>query len=180
MIVAWQSASFPASSTTVMVTTVAPRPRTVPAGGAWLTTRLADDVQLSVATICGVRSGRIAAQVPSAASVALAAHVVITGSCVSWIVNTWSQVTVFPHASVERYVRVRMAGLLPPITSPSCVTVGVPQLSVLVTRLTSAAGTFATHWTDVPAGQEIVGGVLSSTVKTCTQLALLPQSSVTV
>ncbi len=68
-------------------------------------------------------------------------------------------------------------GQLPDQTSLMKVTVGVPQLSVAVTRVISGAGTSVTQATVTAAGQVICGAMLSLTVMVCVQVVVLPQLS---
>jgi hypothetical protein len=68
-------------------------------------------------------------------------------------------------------------GQLPAHTSPAQVTTGVPQLSVAVTVLMSAAGTSVMQATVTPAGQVMMGAMLSFTVIVWLQVAVLPQLS---
>ncbi len=69
-------------------------------------------------------------------------------------------------------------GQVPFHTSLTKVTAGVPQLSVADTKVISGAGTCVMHSNVRLAGQVICGGVMSSTVIVCAQVAVLPQLSV--
>jgi hypothetical protein len=63
-------------------------------------------------------------------------------------------------------------------TSPTKVTVGVPQASLVVTDAMFGAGTVALQPRVTLAGQVIDGGVISTVlVIVCEQVALLPQPS---
>src|SRR5687768_14524291 len=67
------------------------------------------------------------------------------------------------------------------MTSPAWLVVTMPmQLSEVMGEARSTGGTRLAHCTVTFIGHVIVGGVLSSTVKVCVQVAELPQSSVTV
>jgi hypothetical protein len=63
------------------------------------------------------------------------------------------------------------------VTSPTSVIVTAPQLSLAVTLFVLGAGTWLAQDTVTGAGQEILGGALSSTNMVCTQELELPQSS---
>src|SRR5687767_11096151 len=67
------------------------------------------------------------------------------------------------------------------MTSPAWLVVTMPmQLSEVMGEARSTGGTRLAHCTVTFIGHVIVGGVLSSTVNVCVQVAELPQSSVTV
>jgi hypothetical protein len=68
-------------------------------------------------------------------------------------------------------------GQVPLHTSLINVTAGVPQLSVAVTVVISAAGTSVMQATVTAAGQVICGAMLSLTVMICVQVVVLPQES---
>ena len=67
--------------------------------------------------------------------------------------------------------------VLPSLRSPTKVIVTLPQLSLAVTKLISAAGTSPEHSTVTGPGQVIVGGVISPIVIVWVQVLVLPQSS---
>src|SRR5687767_13763967 len=92
---------------------------------------------------------------------------VIVGGVLSKTVIVCTQVDELLHASVALYVLVtvnRLIHVMLETTSPTCVTVAGPQLSVAVTAPVLTAGSWLAHCTVTFAGQVIVGGVLSSTV----------------
>jgi hypothetical protein len=89
------------------------------------------------------------------------------------------QLAVFPHASVATYVRTTEPVHGSPVNGLSLhVTVtGASQLSDTVTSAGPHGGMPVPHSNVTDGGQEIVGGVLSSTAMICVQLAVLPHSS---
>src|SRR5688572_29833761 len=92
---------------------------------------------------------------------------VIVGGVLSNTVIVCIQVDELLHASVALYVLVtvyRLIHVMLATTSPTCVTVTGPQLSVAVTAPVLTAGSWLAHCTVTFAGQVIVGGLLSSTV----------------
>ena len=107
---------------------------------------------------------------------------VTSGAIVSLISIVCVTSVKFPQPSLARYVRVIVSGqLLPSLASSSCVIVTSPQVSVAVTSEMSEAGTSSVHCTLIPAGLLVItGAVVSTTVITWAQLALLPQASMAV
>src|SRR5713226_8853286 len=92
-----------------------------------------------------------------------------------------TQVAILPHASVAFQVRsipglpVQLAGVAASVE----VMVGVPpQLSVAVAAPVLAGAVEAPHCNCLSGGQVITGGVVSTNVMCCTQVAMLPQASV--
>ena len=73
---------------------------------------------------------------------------------------------------------VRSCGQMPPTVTSLKVMVGVASQSVAVADPVLAGNVLAVHCIVKLAGQEITGGVLSSTTIVCIQLLELPQSSV--
>jgi hypothetical protein len=117
----------------------------------------------------------------SQATVVLAGQFAIVGGTLSFTVIVCVQTAVLLQASVAWYVRFtsKLFAQEPAIVwSPTCVTVGAPQLSVAITEAVFTAGTAVAHTTVMSAGQVIVGTVLSSTVIVCVHSAKLPHSSV--
>jgi hypothetical protein len=95
------------------------------------------------------------------------------------IVMVCVQVAILPYASVALYVHVMVSvGQLPDETSPTCVTMTAPQLSDAVPPAKSGGGTSGSHCTVTFGGHVIVGGVVSTTVMVCVQVAMLPHASV--
>src|SRR5210317_1630294 len=130
--------------------------------------------QLSVAV---TRVISAAGTSPMHSTVTAGGHV-ISGGVVSSMVMVCVHVAMFPQSSSAWYVRVITSGhVLPSETSPRCVTVTGPQLSVAVTRVISAAGTSPMHSTVTAGGHVISGGVISSMVMVCVHVAMFPQSS---
>lgn len=90
-------------------------------------------------------------------------------------------VLVLPQSSVATQVRVMVSscGHAPPTVTSVEVMVGVAsQLSVAVAFPVLPGKVLAVHSMVVLAGHEIAGGTLSSITIVCTQLLVLPQSSV--
>lgn len=90
-----------------------------------------------------------------------------------------------PHESAMEYVRVMVRGHVPVVISLIINEVAtIPQLSLTeppapwnAVRLGYAAGTAPAHANVPPAGQVIVGFMVSSIVIVCIQVATLPQES---
>src|SRR6266446_201937 len=103
---------------------------------------------------------------------------VMFGGLVSLTVMVCVQVTLLPHWSVARYVRLMTncpAQLLELIGSPCQLTVTAPpQLSLVVTLLVLGAGTWLAQLTVRLVGQVMLGGLVSLTVMVWTQVTLLP------
>jgi hypothetical protein len=89
----------------------------------------------------------------------------IDGGVVSTVlVYVWEQVATFPQASTAWYVlTVTSVHPVTLMTSLTKVTVAFPQASLTTTLATFGAGTVPLHPDNVTlAGQEIVGGVVST------------------
>ena len=113
---------------------------------------------------------------------------VITGGVVSPNWSVWVQLAVLPHESVTEYVRVSILGQVPDLVSVA-ENVLMPQLSAAdppaVMNCWRVAGKgeaaiSAAHCTVTPAGQDMVGGVVSPDWSVWVQLAVLPHESMTV
>ena len=104
----------------------------------------------------------------------------ITGGVVSSIVKTWEAVAVFPQSSVAVQVRVMVYSLGhdPFVVTSAKTSAGVAQLSVAVGVTQLGVPEHST--VDGPGKPLMTGGVVSSTVMTCSAVAVLPQSSVAV
>ena len=118
--------------------------------------------QLSVAEASPVEPGETS---PSHSTVPLAGQEML-GASVSTIVMIWSQLTLFPHASVAVQVRVMTdsPGQLPATTTSDSEMVTAPQLSVAVAAPVAALEAEPSHSMVVSAAQVMTGAVLSTTV----------------
>jgi hypothetical protein len=106
---------------------------------------------------------------------------VIDGGVLSSIVIICTHVPVLPQSSVALQVRVIVdsCGHDPAvITSPKVIVGVASQLSVAVAVPVLAGAVLAVQVIVTLGGQVIEGAMLSSTVMVCTQVLLLPQSSV--
>jgi hypothetical protein len=137
-------------------------------------------LQLSVAVAIPVFAGAVLAE---HSIVTFAGQNVITGGVLSSMTITWVQVLMLPQASVAFHVRVMVysCGQAPATVASVNDTTGVLQLSVAVAIPVFAGVGLTVHWIVTFGGQNVItGGVLSSTMITCTQAVLLPQLSVAV
>src|SRR5512145_2654038 len=89
------------------------------------------------------------------------------------------QVDMLPQASVAVQIRVNEPQV-GNVGGSLNVTVAVPQLSVAVAKPVAFGLVSPPHDTNALAGQMITGAVVSLTVMTCVQEAVLPQASVAV
>jgi hypothetical protein len=107
---------------------------------------------------------------------------VMDGGVSSNTVIVCIQVAVLPHRSVALYVLAivnLLAQVMFVITSPACASrTAPPQLSLAMTAVVLAAGTWLAHCTVIFAGHVMDGGMLSKTVMVCAHVAELPHSSV--
>lgn len=106
----------------------------------------------------------------------------ITGAVLSSTKMVCIQVLELPQSSVALHVRkmVLSWGHAPPATWSTKVMASVGSQSVAVAVPVLTGNVLDVHWMVTFGGQVIVGGVLSSTRIICTQLLVLPQSSVAV
>src|SRR6266568_2869713 len=183
--VAVQVAWLPAASVTVMVMRVLPNAAGEPARGDCDFTRAAAGVQLSDATNCASRSGTSAWHWSLADTVKLAGQTTV-GGVVSTTVKVVVQVAGLPAASVT----VMVIGIVPQVTNvPATGTCAFSKEAAgvqLSAALSVARKSGTSAWpllsaeTVNPAGQTMVGGVVSATVRVVVQVARLPELSVTV
>jgi hypothetical protein len=139
--------------------------------------------QLSVAMTSAARSGTVAWQFVSAGSVRLVAQALITGDVVSSIVTRVAHWAVLP-ASSEAVITTSVAPAMSVPAAGACVMVTMPQLSEAVTSGVKS-GTAARQLASAAkarlgAQARIIGGVVSMTVISATQLLELPAVSETV
>ena len=124
-----------------------------------------------------------AAGIALAQPTVIGAGQVIVGGVLSSTVMIWSQVVVFPHASVAVYLLV-MVKLLAHVkfvvisAATVTTTLAPPQLSEALTEAILGAGMALAQDTVTLAGQRMEGPVLSSTTMICAQDAVFPQRSV--
>src|SRR5258708_3108178 len=152
-------------------------------GGVLFLTRAAGGVQLSDATNCTSKSGTSAWHWSFADSVKFPGQTTV-GGVVSTTVKVVVQVAGLPAASVT----VIVIGWAPQVTNvPAAGTCAFSNeaAGVQVSAALSVArksGTAAWPWSSAetvnPAGQTIVGGVVSATVRVVVQTAWLPDESV--
>src|ERR1041384_5144704 len=144
-------------------------------------TRFAEAVQLSVAV--ARKLGTAASQLVIGETLTPGRHVIVGGVLSTTVKVVW-QVLLFPVASVAVSTTVCMPRPRSVPTDGVCVmprVVETVQLSVAVARrLGTAAWQFAVAEAVASGRHEIVGGVLSVTVKVVWQLLLLPAASVAV
>jgi hypothetical protein len=106
------------------------------------------------------------------------------GDCLSSTVTVKVQVDTLPEASVAVWVtEVVPTANVAPLAGPAVrAIVTAEQLSLAdgMLYVTSALHKSTSVFTVMLAGHTITGGVVSVTVSTCTQVAVLPEASVTV
>jgi len=162
-----QLALLPQESVAVNVTLLVPSENDA---GALLVT-VAPLPQLSVAVtpfrnaaIAAFDAGTVFVQKDAVTTVIFVGQV-MTGAVVSLTVIVCVQVALLPHGSTALYVRrtvYRFGQVLFVMTSPTQVTVGVPQVAEAVTDAVLAAGTLDAHCTVTAAGQVMLGAVVST------------------
>ena len=103
------------------------------------------------------------------------------GGVVSTTVSVCTQLELLPQSSVAVHVRVSIPVLPQPGCHWSlCVIVTVPHVSTAEAEPFASTLVSAGHCSVTSGGQVISGGVVSTTVMVCTQVELLPDSSVAV
>jgi hypothetical protein len=129
----------------------------------------------------------LASALPLVATVVSAGHSrvieagqVIEGAVVSTTSIVWSQLALFPHASVAVHVRTTVTVLPQPGVVSSSELIVKSQLSVAFALPFDAMLVNAGHSLTSSPGQEISGASVSVRVIVCVQLASLPQSSTAV
>src|ERR671923_259606 len=180
-----QVALLPAASVAVTVIVFVPRPTSVPATGLWVSVIALVGLQLSLTVTPPNTLGTAAWQAPSALAAGVAEQITL-GALVSLTTKSVVQVALLPAASVAVTVIV----FVPRPTSVPATGLWVSvialvglQLSLTVTppnTLGTAAWQAPSALAAGVAEQITLGAVVSVTMKSVVQVALLPAASVAV
>jgi len=145
-------------------------------------------VVVSVYVIVKLPQASVAVAIPLALVLVSAGHgrvtlggQVITGAVVSRTVMVCRQLELLLQRSVAVHVRA-MTNVFPQfvVTTSLKVTMAAPQASTAVATPLALVLVLAGHWSVRLVGQVMTGGVMSRRVIVCTQLTVLPHSSVAV